>query len=114
MCGSVVSVGCEPGPSTCARNKDAGQRERKTPTPCVTDRQREREEGNAVLLLSYVVAVCDGKGWWWHADGLIWSCSKHEIFEKKKRMLFDRVTFGGTQKGTQQFLICVCCFSSEG
>ena len=82
VCGSVVSVGCEPGPSTCARNKDAGKREGKTPTPCVTDRQREREEGNAVLLLSYVVAVCDGKGWWWHADGLIWSCSKHEIFEK--------------------------------
>ena len=38
-----MSVGCKPGPSISARNKDAGKRERKTPAPCATYRQRERE-----------------------------------------------------------------------
>ena len=38
----LVSVGCKPGPSIGARDKDSGYRERKTPTPCATYRQRER------------------------------------------------------------------------
>ena len=29
----LMSVGCKPGPSKSARNKDAGKRERKTPAP---------------------------------------------------------------------------------
>ena len=42
----LVSVGCKSGLSTGAREKDAGQRERKTPTPCAKREEREeREEG---------------------------------------------------------------------
>ena len=38
-----MSVGCKPGPSIGARHKDAGKHERRTPTPCATYRERERE-----------------------------------------------------------------------
>ena len=44
---STMSVGCELGPSTKCSHKDAGTRERETPTPCVnTQVQREREKTN--------------------------------------------------------------------
>ena len=43
MC-SLVSVGCKPGPSIRARDKDAGERECETPTPCATYRQREKKK----------------------------------------------------------------------
>ena len=37
----LMSVGCEPGPSTSARNEDVGRSERKTPSPRATYRQRK-------------------------------------------------------------------------
>ena len=37
----LMSVGCEPGPSTGARNEDVGRSERKTPNPRATYRQRK-------------------------------------------------------------------------
>ena len=39
----LVSVGCKSGLSIGARDKDAGQRERKAPTACATYRQRKKE-----------------------------------------------------------------------
>ena len=47
----LMSVGCKPGPSISARNKDAGKRERKTPAPCATYRERERERKRVVKEL---------------------------------------------------------------
>ena len=40
---SSVSVGGKLGPPTSARNRDAGENERKTPTPDATNRHRERK-----------------------------------------------------------------------
>ena len=44
LCGPLLSVGCKPGPSTGARTRDAGKRERKTPDPLLNHTHTTNQE----------------------------------------------------------------------
>ena len=57
-----VSVGGKPGPPAGARHKDAGKRERKTPTPCERTGQEKEKHKNAAGWLSWGPRALPGHG----------------------------------------------------